>query len=47
MTPQKTFYASQVIGCRIIDQNGNNIGKVKDIIVSAAQPGFQTCNNRT
>jgi sporulation protein YlmC with PRC-barrel domain len=40
MTPQKTFYASQVIGCRIIDQNGNNIGKVKDIIVSAAQPGI-------
>jgi magnesium transporter len=38
MTPQITFYASQIIGSKIVDQNGNRIGKVSDIIVNTAQP---------
>lgn len=40
MTPQITFYASQIIGSRIVDQNGNRIGKVSDIIINTAQPGI-------
>lgn len=40
MTPQITFYASQIIGSKIIDQNGKYIGKVADIIVNTAQPGI-------
>jgi CBS domain-containing protein/sporulation protein YlmC with PRC-barrel domain len=39
MTPQITFYASQVIGSNIIDQQGNRIGKVLDIIINTAQTG--------
>ena len=38
MTPQITFYASQIIGSKIIDQNRKYIGKVADIIVNTAQP---------
>lgn len=40
MTPQITFYASQVLGSRIIDQKGNHIGKVSDIIINTAQHGI-------
>jgi len=40
MTPQITFYASQIIGSKIIDQNRKYIGKVADIIVNTAQPGI-------
>ena len=40
MTPQITFYASQVLGSRIIDQKGNRIGKVSDIIINTAQHGI-------
>jgi len=40
MTPQITFYASQTIGSRINNENGNRIGKVLDIIVNTAQQGF-------
>jgi magnesium transporter len=40
MTPQITFYASQVLGSRIIDQSGNRIGKVSDIIINTAQHGI-------
>ncbi|MDD5185998.1 MAG: CBS domain-containing protein [Paludibacter sp.] len=40
MTPQITFYASQVIGCRINNQNGARISSVTDIIVNATQTGI-------
>lgn len=36
MTPQITFYASQVIGCKILDPNGVGLGKVLEIIVLSA-----------
>jgi magnesium transporter len=37
MTSQLTFYASQIIGSKIYDPNGNRIGKVMDIIINTAQ----------
>jgi len=37
MTSQITFYLSQVIGCKIYDQNGNRLGKVIDIYVNTMQ----------
>lgn len=37
MTSQITFYLSQIIGSRIYDLNGNNLGKVIDIIVDTNQ----------
>jgi len=40
MTPQQTFYASQIIGCKIISHDGKRIGSVLDIIVNTAQQGF-------
>lgn len=40
MTPQITFYASQVIGSKIVNQDGNRIGKVLDIIINTAQTGI-------
>ena len=39
MTPQQTFYVSQIIGCKIKDKDGNRIGKVLDVIVNTAQHG--------
>ena len=39
MTPQITFYASQVLGSRIIDQKRNYIGKVLDVIINTAEHG--------
>ena len=39
MTAQQTFYVSQAIGCKIKDNDGNQIGKVIDVIVNTAQHG--------
>jgi magnesium transporter len=35
MTSQTTFYASQIIGSSIYDQNNSKLGKVMDIVVNA------------
>ncbi|HEY5591052.1 MAG TPA: CBS domain-containing protein [Paludibacter sp.] len=40
MTPQITFYLSQVIGSKIYDTNDKRLGKVIDIIVNTAQHGL-------
>lgn len=34
MTPQTTFYVSQATGCSIFNNDGKQIGKVQDVIVS-------------
>ncbi len=39
MTPQTTFYLSQVTGCRIHNQDGTRIGTVSDIIVNTPHSG--------
>ena len=40
MTPQITFYVSQVIGCKINNPNGTRIGSIIDILVNANQTGI-------
>ncbi len=42
MTPQITFYLSQVIGSRIYDTNDTCLGKVIDVYVNAHQEGLTT-----